>query len=70
MTTPDERTRAVLKTREFLIALANSARTSDVPEAVRQRAETLLRHYPGTGDMSLAHGAIPNWFGPPGGPCP
>lgn len=69
MTTPDERTRAVLKTREFLIALANSVPTSDVSEAVRQRAETLLRHYPGTGDMSLAHGAIPNWFGPPSGPC-
>lgn len=65
MTTPDDCTRAVLKTREFLIALANSARTSDVPEAVRQHAETLLRHYPGTGDMSLAHGVIPNWFGPP-----
>ena len=35
MTTPEERTRAVLKTREFLITLANSARTSDVPEIVR-----------------------------------
>jgi len=65
MTTPEERTRAVLKAREFLTALANSPRTSDVPDAVRQRAETLLRHYPGAGDMSLAHGACPNWFGPP-----
>ncbi|WP_323744842.1 BPSL0761 family protein [Noviherbaspirillum soli] len=68
MTTPFERTRAVLKTREFLCALAHHpTRTPGVPEAVRQQAVTLLRHYPGTGDMSLAHGAIPNWFGPPDG---
>lgn len=65
MTTPDERTRAVLKTREFLTALANSARTSDVPEIVRQRAETLLRYYPEVADMAIAHSACPHWFGPP-----
>jgi hypothetical protein len=65
MTTPEERTRAVLKTREFLCALTHPTRTPGMPEAVRQQAVTLLRHYPGTGDMSLAHGAIPNWFGPP-----
>ena len=65
MTTPEERTRAVLKTREFLIALANSARTSDVPEIVRQRAETLLRYYPEVADMEIAHRAGPHWFGPP-----
>lgn len=65
MTIPDERTRAVLKTREFLYALTNLTRMPGVPEAVREQAVTLLRHYPGTGDLSLAHGAIPNWFGPP-----
>lgn len=65
MTTPDERTRAVLKTREFLIALANSSRTSDVPEIIRQRAETLLRYYPEVADMAIAHNNCPHWFGHP-----
>lgn len=65
MTTAEERTRAVLKTREFLTTLATPPRTSDVPEAVRQCADTLLRHYLGVRDIRLAHGAISNWFGPP-----
>lgn len=66
MTTPKERTRAVLKTREFLITLANSSRTSDVPETIRQRAETLLRYYPEVADMVIAHNNCGHWFGPPG----
>ena len=65
MITPDERTRAVLKTREFLIALTNSARMSDVPETMRQRAETLLRYYPEVADMAIAHNSCSHWFGPP-----
>jgi hypothetical protein len=65
MTTPDERTRAVLKTQQLLLDLANPARTPDVPEAVRQRAETLLRHYPEFADMAIAHNACPRWYGPP-----
>lgn len=63
MSTPDERTRAVLKTRQLLIDLTNHARTPDVPETVRQRAETLLRYYPEAADMALAHTACPHWFG-------
>ena len=55
MTIPDERTWAVLKTQKFLIALANSARTSDVPEIVRQRAETLLRYYPEAANIEIAY---------------
>jgi hypothetical protein len=65
MTMPYERTRAVLETREFLLALTRPSRTPDVPEPIRQRAVVLLRHYPNAGDMELAHSAIPNWFGPP-----
>jgi hypothetical protein len=64
MTTPDERTRAVLKSLEFLTALASPARTPDVPEAVRQRAETLLRYNPEVADMAIARNACPHWFGP------
>lgn len=28
---------------------------SDVPETLRQRAETLLRYYPEFADMAIAH---------------
>lgn len=65
MTTPEERTRAVLKTRQLLIDLANPARTPDVPEIVRRRAETLLRYYPEAADMAIAHNNCPHWFGDP-----
>lgn len=65
MTTPEERTRAVLKTRQLLLDLANPARTPNVPEALRQRAETLLRYYPEAADMKIACRACPHWFGTP-----
>jgi hypothetical protein len=45
--------------------LANPARTPNVPETLRQRAETLLRYYPDFADMSIAHRACPHWFGVP-----
>lgn len=63
MTMPDERTRAVVHTAEFLRDLTMPSVTPDVPRAVREEARRLLRHYPGRGDMSLAHMAIPEWFG-------
>jgi hypothetical protein len=63
MTTSEERTQAVLKTRQLLVDLANSSRTSGVPEAICQPAETLLRYYPEIADMKIAHSACPHWFG-------
>lgn len=62
MTTPDERMRAVQCTREFLQALVNLQRTPRVPQAVREHARTLLRHYPSSGVMNLVGTALPNWF--------
>lgn len=62
MTTPEERTRAVLETRQLLIDLANPAQTPNVPEALRQRAETLLRYYSEFADMNISHRACPHWF--------
>lgn len=64
MTTPAERTLAILQAREFLRSLTSPAETSGVPASVREEARNLLRHYPGTGDISLAHDALPSWFGP------
>jgi hypothetical protein len=61
MTTPDERTQAVLLTREFLNRLAYS-RAAGVPESIRHEAKALLRHYPDPGDMEVVHGTCPGWL--------
>lgn len=63
MTMPDERTRAVVHTAEFLRELTMPSVTPKVPHAVREEARRLLRHYPGRGDMRLAHTVMPQWFG-------
>lgn len=63
MTTPEERTRAVQHTREFLQELMDSDRSPGVPEAVRAEARRLLRHYPSGSDLHLAHLALPNQWG-------
>jgi hypothetical protein len=47
MTLPDERYRALKQTENFLIELLDSKETPRVPKAIRQRARSLLRHYPG-----------------------
>ncbi len=64
MTTPSERTLAVLQTRTFLGELAFSNAQSGVPEHVRREAKRLLRHFPSSSDMNIAHMHTPIWFGP------
>jgi hypothetical protein len=51
MTMPNERSRAVVKTRDFLVALSLD---STLPEKVRHDAKFLLRHYPTRDDVILA----------------
>lgn len=51
MTMPNERSRAVVRTRDFLVALS---RDSTLPEKVRHDAKFLLRHYPTRDDVILA----------------
>lgn len=63
MTTPDERTRTVVRTHSFLQRLTWASTTPGVPEAIREEARRLLRHYPGRSELSLAHAALPRWFG-------
>ena len=46
MTLPDERYRAIKYTEEFLKSLLDPKVTPRVPKAIRQRAYSLLRHYP------------------------
>ena len=64
MTIPCERTRAMIETKLFLLKLVDTEWLPHVPDAVRQHAEYLLRHYPSYADIELAHRALPNYFGP------
>lgn len=51
MTMPDERSRAVVQTRDFLV---NLSRDSSLPEKVRNDAKFLLRHFPSRDEVILA----------------
>lgn len=62
MTLPDERYRAVLYAEEFLRALSDSTITKRVPKELRQRARSILRHYPSTWDMQQAAEGSPHVF--------
>jgi len=58
MTTPDERTRAVRSTYEFLRTLATADEIT-IPGLVQTAAVALLRHYPGDGDLEVSASALP-----------
>jgi hypothetical protein len=62
MTMPDERFRAVVQTRRFLLDLCNRDHTPRVPKLVRQTARDLLRHYPSEWDMKMAAEGAPDVF--------
>ena len=46
MTLPDERYRAIRQTADFLMELMDPQSTPRVPKYIRQRARSLLKHYP------------------------
>ncbi|WP_314018331.1 BPSL0761 family protein [Stutzerimonas degradans] len=48
MTLPYERTRAIVKTEEFLRELSRDA---GLPQDIRSYAKSLLRHYPSTAEV-------------------
>lgn len=62
MTLPDERYRAVIQTRQFLIDLLDPKKYPRIPRAVRGEAYRLLRHYPTDWDMQRAADAVPEVF--------
>ena len=62
MTLPDERYRAVVQTRRFLLDLCNSQHTPRVPKLVRETARAMLRHYPSDWDMQQAAENCPDVF--------
>lgn len=64
MTIPNERTRAVLQTKDFLLELQSATKSPGVPETVRKETRRLLRHYPSAWHLDLAHRGAPDWWGP------
>ena len=51
MTLPDERYRAIRLAESFLQDLCNCHQTPRVPGGVRERARSILRHYPSDYDL-------------------
>ena len=62
MTLPDERYRAVIQTRRFLLDLCNAQHTPRVHRIIREHARAMLRHYPSDWEMNQAAGAAPDIF--------
>jgi len=62
MTLPDERYRAVIQTRRFLLDLTNPQHTPRLPKLIRQTAAAMLRHYPNEWDMNIAARRSPEVF--------
>jgi hypothetical protein len=56
MTLPNERTRSVINTQDFLLRLASpyGGGLKRIPKNVRDEARRLLRHYPHSFDLSRA----------------
>jgi hypothetical protein len=59
MTLPDERYRAVIQTRKFLMELQTIPR---IPRIIRQQALSCLRHYPDEWEMQQAAEGAPHVF--------
>ena len=59
MTLPDERYRAVVQTKRFLLKLLSTPR---VPKAVKDEARSCLRHYPDEWEMQRAAAGAPDVF--------
>jgi hypothetical protein len=59
MTLPDERYRAVIQTKRFLLEILTTPR---VPKAIKDGARHCLRHYPDEWDMKRVADASPEVF--------
>ncbi|MGJ7509936.1 BPSL0761 family protein [Variovorax sp. GT1P44] len=70
MTTPSERTRAVLETRRFLSQLAEGSLTNSSQEYLKRAAEALLRHYPDASHLAHSAQATPLFWADPDAPRP
>lgn len=62
MTLPDERYRSLVQTKKFLYELLNTQQTPRVPKIIRQRANSLLRHFPDDYHLELLTKEMPGTF--------
>lgn len=63
MTLPYERKHAVKNTERFLLDLSNPRITPRIPKEIRDRARSLLKHYPTGLNMEEASNQAPAVFG-------
>lgn len=63
MTTPAERTQALLNMRLFLSELLDPRLTPRVPRAVRKRASWALKHYPLVAEIDMLAERSPHLLG-------
>ena len=62
MTLPHERYRAMKCGYQFLLDLQDPKKTPKVPKYIRQRASSVLRHYPFEYHFEMISEALPNEF--------
>lgn len=62
MTLPDERYRSIIQTRKFLMELTSPLMTPKVSKVIRDRARSLLRHYPSDYILEAMAQDMPNYF--------
>jgi len=62
MTLPDERFRAVMMTKEFLLKLLDPKATPRVPLDIRRQARSVLRHFPHQYEMERVAKKSPDVF--------
>jgi hypothetical protein len=62
MTLPDERYRALINAKIFLLKLCNPKDTPKVPSIIRQQARSVLKHYPSNYEMEKISEALPDIF--------
>ena len=62
MTLPDERYRATSRTREFLLDLCTPSASPRVPSHIRDRARSLLKHFPTDLDLDSVAEDCPDVF--------
>jgi hypothetical protein len=60
MTLPDERYRAVMETKKFLLSILNTR--SGLSKDMKEQAKWCLRHYPSEYDMDRASEGSPEIF--------
>lgn len=65
MTLPDERTRAVINTQDFLRRLLDPKQTPRIPKKIRKEAYWCLRHYPWTLYLEQSAKKLPDIWGMP-----